>query len=100
MEEIPRTAINEREVRRQLQKALDARFEAYSFEELPKDWNTPRKEAGNRARSLDSCEGKNLDSDIHGFSKYGSGHQPAKLGVVGSNPTGPATISGSTQWCL
>ena len=37
MEKIPSEGINEHEVRRQLQKALDAQFEAYSFEKMVND---------------------------------------------------------------
>jgi len=37
MKKIPSEAINEHEVRRQLQKALDAQFEVYSFENMVRD---------------------------------------------------------------
>ena len=50
--------------------------------------------AQNRARSLDSREGKPVLRDKHGCPKHGSGHQPAvsessQLETEGSNPSGP-----------
>ena len=44
MEKIPSKRINDNEVKRQIQKALDAQFEVYSFERLVNDCNLTSKE--------------------------------------------------------
>jgi len=44
MKKITSEAINEHEVRRQLQKALDLQFELYSFEKMVNDCNLTDEE--------------------------------------------------------
>lgn len=44
VEKIPSQRINEAEVRRQIQKALDTQFELYSFEKMVRDCNLTKEE--------------------------------------------------------